>query len=125
MLTEWEDEIPQDVAHLNIRSRWVAPGPDRVNPLWSRCPFDGCEATFSNASDFDRHVTVQKHPKKKQGDAKNWLSRGRHTRVLYKKEGNEMVILLTVGVMICDKPFTFKSMRYFGKLEVCCIYAIV
>ena len=56
-------------------------------------PFDGFEATFSNASDCDRHVTVQKHPKKRQGDAKNWLCRGRHTRVLYKKEGNEMVIL--------------------------------
>ena len=42
-----------------------------------------------------------------------------------KKEGNEMVILLTMGVMICDKPFTFKSMRNSGKLEVCCIYAIV
>ena len=65
MLTEWEDEIPQDVAHLDIRSRWVAPGPDGVYPIQFQCPFDGCEATFSNASDYDRHVTVQKHPKKR------------------------------------------------------------
>ena len=108
MLTECEDEISQDVAHLGIRSRLVAPGPDGVYPVQFQCLFDGCEATFSNASDCDRHVTVQKHPKKRQGDAKNWLCRGRHTRVLYKKEGNEMVILLTMKVMMCDKQFTFK-----------------
>ena len=36
-----------------------------------------------------------------------------------------MVIFLTMEVKICDKPFTFKSIRNSGKLEVCCIYAIV
>ena len=125
MLSEWADEIPLDVVHLDIRSRWVAPGPDGVYPVQFQCPFVGCEATFLNASDCDRHVTVQKHPKKRQGDAKNWLCRGRHTRVLYKKEGNEMVILLTMGVIICDKPLTFKTIHNSGQLEVCCIYAIV
>ena len=86
MLTEWEDDILLDVAHLDISSRWVAPGPDEVCPAHFQCPFDGCEAAFSNASDCDRHVTVQKHPKKRQGDAKNWLCQGRHTRVLHKKK---------------------------------------
>ena len=125
MLSEWADEIPLDVVHLGIRSRWVAPGPHGVYSVQFQCPFVGCEATFLNASDCDRHVTVQKNPKKRQGDAKNWLCRGRHTRVLYKKEGNEMVILLTMGVIICDKPFTFKTIHNSGQLEVCCIYAIV
>ena len=86
MLTEWEDDILLDVPHLDISSRWVAPGPDEVCPAHFQCPFDGCEAAFSNASDCDRHVTLQKHPKKRQGDAKNWLCRGRHTRVLHKKK---------------------------------------
>jgi len=121
MLTEREDEIPQDVAPLDIRSRRVAPRPDGVYPVQFQCPFDGCEATFSNASDCDRHVTVQKHPKKRQGMPRTGFAKVGILEYCTKKKEMRM----TMGVMICDNPFTFKSIRNSGKLQVCCIYAIV
>ena len=55
MLAEWEEEIPEDVAHLDIRfTTWVAPGTVR-NVKWYRHFY-----TLSISSFYHKNTTNKK-----------------------------------------------------------------
>ena len=75
-ISSWSTPPPQDLVHLDCRSRWIPPNEEGEYPETFECPYRECLETFSRAEDCGTHVSTVNHPKTNQGDGKNWICAG-------------------------------------------------